>query len=524
VENRSPIQVPAPSRAEGDARPELRHAPGRLALSHTIAIVDIGSNSVRLVVYEMLARAPSQVFNEKEMAGLGRQVASTGRLADDAVAKAINALVRFRILCEAMHVGEIRVIATAAARYASNGPEFIARAEQAIGQPIELISGGREAVLSGLGVISGFDNPDGVVGDLGGGSLELISVKGGAVGQGASVPLGGLALLDRSKGSLRAAEKIVKDELDKLPQLTAMKGRDFYAVGGTWRALATLHQHRAAYPLNVMHGYSVPTRDVADFVKLVERADVSVLDAIDSVSSARRPLLAYGALVLDELIKRGKPREIIISAQGVREGLLHEQLSPEEQSADPLMQAARDYNLLRARDPRHAAELIAWTRGILETAGLPQDEPSGRMIETVCLLSDIGWRAHPDYRGEQSMNVIAHAYFTGIDHVGRAFLALTIFHRYAGMKASSPAAAGLKTLLPPAVLARALLIAAIFRVAYLLSAGMAGILPRIHAACVDNRLLLRFPDDLSALASERVEGRLKQLAKLLGRDFEIGKL
>lgn len=472
----------------------------------------------------MLARAPSQVFNEKEMAGLGRQVASTGRLADDAIAKAINALVRFRILCEAMHVGEIRVIATAAARYASNGPEFIARAEEAIGQPIELISGGREAVLSGLGVISGFDNPDGVVGDLGGGSLELISVKDGAVGQGASVPLGGLALLDRSKGSLRAAEKIVKDELDKLPQLAAMKGRDFYAVGGTWRALATLHQHRAAYPLNVMHGYSVPTRDVADFVKLVERADVSVLDAIDSVSSARRPLLAYGALVLDELIKRGKPREIIISAQGVREGLLHEQLSPEEQSADPLMQAARDYNLLRARDPRHAAELIHWTRGILETAGLPQDEPSGRMIETVCLLSDIGWRAHPDYRGEQSMNVIAHAYFTGIDHVGRAFLALTIFHRYAGMKASSPAAAGLKTLLSPTVLARAMLIAAIFRVAYLLSAGMSGILPRIPAACVDNRLLLRFPGDLAALASERVEGRLKQLAKLLGRDFEIGKL
>jgi exopolyphosphatase/guanosine-5'-triphosphate,3'-diphosphate pyrophosphatase len=479
---------------------------------------------VRLVVYEMLARAPSQVFNEKEMAGLGRQVASTGRLAEDAIEKAIHALVRFRILCEAMHVGEIRVIATAAARYAENGPDFIARAERAIGQPIELISGGREAVLSGLGVISGFDGADGVVGDLGGGSLELISVGGGAVGQGASVPLGGLALLDRSKGSLKAAEKIVKDELDKLPQLGAMKGRDFYAVGGTWRALATLHQRRANYPLSVMHGYAIPPKDAVDFVKLVERADASVLDAIDSVSSARRPLLAYGALVLDELIKRGKPRAIVISAQGVREGLLHEQLSPEDQVADPLLQAARDYNLLRARDPRHAVELIAWTRGILETAGLAQDEPSGRLVETVCLLSDIGWRAHPDYRGEQSMNVIAHAYFTGIDHVGRAFLALTTFYRYAGLKAGSPAEAGLKTLLPPPLLARALLIAAIFRVAYLLSAGMAGILPRISISCVDSRLLLRFPEDLAPLASDRVEGRLKQLARLLGRGIEIGRL
>ena len=242
------------------------------------------------------------------------------------------------------------------------------------------------------------------------------------------------------------------------------------------------------------------------------------------MSSARRPLLAYGALVLDELIKRGKPRAIVISAQGVREGLLHEQLSPEDQVADPLLQAARDYNLLRARDPRHAVELIAWTRGILETAGLAQDEPSGRLVETVCLLSDIGWRAHPDYRGEQSMNVIAHAYFTGIDHVGRAFLALTTFYRYAGLKAGSPAEAGLKTLLPPPLLARALLIAAIFRVAYLLSAGMAGILPRISISCVDSRLLLRFPEDLAPLASDRVEGRLKQLARLLGRGIEIGRL
>jgi exopolyphosphatase/guanosine-5'-triphosphate,3'-diphosphate pyrophosphatase len=505
-------------------RAEIRQAPGRLGLGDTLAIVDIGSNSVRLVVYETVARAPAQVFNEKEMAGLGRQVASTGRLAPDAMAKAIAALIRFRILCEAMHVGAIRVIATAAARYASNGPEFIARAEAAIGQPIELISGDREAVLSGLGVLSGFDNPDGVVGDLGGGSLELISVAGGRVGEGASVPLGGLALLDRSTNSLKQAERIVKDELERLPQLSAMKGRDFYAVGGTWRALATLHQRQSGYPLNVMHGYTVPARQAADFARLVERADAAVLSAIEAVSSARRPLLAYGALVLDELIKRGRPRAVVISAQGVREGLLHEQLSPEERAADPLLRAARDYNHLRARDPRHAAELIAWTRTIIETAGLSGDEPSARLTESVCLLSDIGWRAHPDYRGEQSMNVIAHAYFTGIDHIGRAFLALAIFHRYAGLKASSPAAAALKSLLPPSILERAILLAAIFRVAYLLSAGMPGILSRLPATCVDDRLILRFPDDLGALASERVAGRLKQLARLLGRDFEIARV
>jgi len=167
--------------------------------------------------------------------------------------------------------------------------------------------------------------------------------------------------------------------------------------------------------------------------------------------------------------------------------------------------------------------LIAWTRSILDSAGLEGQGVSSRMIEAVCLLSDIGWRAHPDYRGEQSMNVIAHAYFTGIDHVGRAFLALSIFHRYAGLKSSSPAATALRALLQPAMLERALLLAAIFRVAYLLSAGMAGLLPRMSATCVDGRLVLRLPEDLRPLASERVIGRLKQLAKLLGRDYEIAR-
>jgi exopolyphosphatase/guanosine-5'-triphosphate,3'-diphosphate pyrophosphatase len=494
---------------------------GRLSLGETIAIIDIGSNSVRLVVYEMLARSPAQVFNEKEMAGLGRQVATTGRLAEDAMERALEALLRFRILCEAMQVGEIRVIATAAAREAANGPAFLAKAEQAIGQRIELISGGREAYLSGLGVISGFAEPHGVAGDLGGGSLELVGVDGNRVGPGISLPIGGLALMDKAKGQIKLAEKIVREQLDHHPQLAAMRGKDFFAVGGTWRALATLHQRQSGYPLSVMHGYTVPARDVADFARLVERADASVLEAIDAVSSARRPLLAYGALVLDLLIKRGRPRAVVISASGVREGLLYDMLPEDERRVDPLLRGAQDYNQLRAREPRHAADLIEWVRRLVASAGLPDDPAGGRLQDAACLLSDIGWRAHPDYRGEQSLNVIAHAAFSGVDHPGRAFLALTVFHRYAGAKSDSPAAAGLRQLLTPRLLERSQLLASAFRVAYLLSAGMPGILPRATLACVDSRLILRLSGELHALSSERVTGRLKQLAKLLGRDYEI---
>lgn len=496
--------------------------PARLdAAADTLAIVDIGSNSVRLVVYEMLSRSPAQIFNEKEMAGLGRQVATTGRLSGEAMRKALGALRRFRILCEAMQVGAIRVIATAAARDAANGPEFLAQAREAIGQDIELISGSREAHLSALGVISGFAAPRGVVGDLGGGSLELISVEGDSVGEGISLPIGGLALMDRAKGSIKTAEKIVRDALDHHPQLAAMRGRDFFAVGGTWRALATLHQRQCGYPLSVMHGYTLPARDVADFARLVERADSAMLGSIDAVSSARRPLLAYGALVLDLLIKRGHPRAVIISAHGVREGLLHDQLALDEQRSDPLLRAAQHYNRLRARDWRHAADLVAWIEALFAGAGVPEDDAARRLQHIACLLSDIGWRAHPDYRGEQSLNVIAHAAFSGVDHPGRAFLALTVFHRYAGPKGESLAAEGLRRLLTPRLIERSQVLAAAFRVAYLLSAGMPGILPRIGLTCVDSRLVLRLPDDLAALASDRVSGRLKQLARLLGREPEI---
>lgn len=507
-----PIDEPTPARGEG--------AQGRILRSRPVAIIDIGSNSVRLVVYENLSRSPTPIFNEKEMAGLGRGVASTGELRPEAVEAALSALRRFRILCAAMDVTDIRVIATAAARLARNGAAFIAAAEEACGRKIELISGEREAYLSALGVVSGFVSPDGVVGDLGGGSLELVEVRGASVGQGLSLPLGGLALQDRSGGSIKVAEKIVRDALDSVPQVEAMQGRNFYAVGGTWRAIAKLHQRQTNYPLSVMQAYAMPPRDVADFARLVERVDADILDSIEAVASARRPLLAYGALVLEQLIKRGKPKSVIVSAQGVREGLLHEQLPPEEQAIDPLKRAAADYNSLRSRNPGHADELIAWLDAFFASTGLDETPAEERLRHVACLLADIGWRAHPDYRGEQSLNVIAHAAFIGIDHPGRAFLALSVFYRYAGLK-DDPVILRLRELLGARMLDRARVIGAAFRVSYLLSAAMPGLLPRMPLTCDNGKLILRTPAELSTLASERVAGRLKQLGKLLGRDSRI---
>src|SRR5277367_618796 len=307
----------------------LDNARGRLP-GKPLAIVDIGSNSVRLVSYESQSRALTPTFNEKALCGLGKGVAMTGLLPEDGIVKALAALQRFRVLCNTMGICDVSGIATAAVRDAANGPEFLNRAECVLGCKIELLSGQREAKLSALGVISSIYKADGIVGDLGGGSLELTDVRDGECAPGVTLPLGGLSLMDLSERSPKKAAKIVREKLATVKALQGLAGRTFYAVGGTWRALARLHMRQRQYPMNVMHNYVIPTRDALEFARLVERIEADALLSIEFVSAARRPLLAYGAVVLEEIIRKAAPKEIVMSALGVREGMLYQRLSQGE--------------------------------------------------------------------------------------------------------------------------------------------------------------------------------------------------
>jgi len=496
----------------------VREAPGRLKLGSPIAIIDIGSNSVRLVAYEGMARALTPLYNEKVLCGLGRQVATTGRLDDEAVDRALRALARFRVLCDTMQASDVFVLATAAARDATNGPSFLKAAAKACGRPIRLLSGGEEARFSALGIVAGFYKPDGIAGDMGGGSLELVDVKGANVGQGVTMPLGGLALQDMSGGSLKKAQKIVRAALeDASEHLENLHGRTFYAVGGTWRALARLHQAATDYPLHVMHNYILNPEDGLGFLRLVEGADAKSLKDIESVSEARRPLLAYGAIVLEEIIRLGEPKEVAISAFGVREGVLFDQLDPETQKRDPLLTAAADLNLLRSRSPRHGEELCEWTEAFMKSLGIAESETETRLRRAACLLADIGWRAHPDYRGEQSLNIIAYGAFAGLDHPGRAYLALSIFFRHEGL---SPDRVGsrIRSLAGPRYLERARLLAALMRIAYPVSVSMEGILPQAPLRAKGRQVVLQLPARMKDLANERLAGRMKALGKLLGME------
>src|SRR3954468_6047661 len=484
----------------------------------SVAVIDIGSNSVRLVVYEAMARSLVTIFNEKALCGLGREVQSTGLLAPDAVAKALTSLRRFRALCRIQKDGRVFAIATAACRDATNGPEFIAKAERICGVQIDILSGPREAKLSAHGVIAGIHNPDGIVGDLGGGSLELIDVRGNRARSGVTLPLGSLALQDSSHKSLKRAERIVRSEISAVGLLRAGRGRTFYAVGGTWRALARIHIIQSGYPLKVMHGYAIPGSDALDFASRLRRlAAADMLANIEIIADARRPLLTYAALVLEYIIRVARPKTIVFSTFGVREGLLYEMLPQEERAKDGFICAAQTLNQLLSRSGRHAEELVACTDRFVRVVKLRETDEDRRLRHAACLLSDIGWRVHPDHRGEETLSLITNGNFGSINHQGRAFVALSVFYRYAGLSEENEPPPSTRDLVPPAMNERARVLGAAFRVAHLISAARPGVLPATHFRSRGRKLMLVFEHQMVDLVADRVGSRFKQLARLVGR-------
>jgi len=484
-----------------------------------VAVIDIGSNTVRLVIYDRLSRNPLPVFNEKVACGLGSEIVSTTRLADDAVAEALAAMKRFRAICTGWGLAQAEVVATAAVREAENGASFIRRVETIWQGSVRVLSGQEEARLAAEGIICGFREPDGIVGDLGGGSLELVDVFGTRSKDGTTLPLGGLRLFEAARGSIDKAKSIVREAIEDNPTLLGLKGRSFFAAGGTWRALATLHMHQTGYPLRILHAYSVPAEVMADFADSVQRADPETIPFIDLVASARKPYLSFGALVLREIIKSGRPSEIVISELGIREGLLYEKLSAAEKAHDPLLNMAESLNDANSRSPAYAAELIEWMDRLVASSDLDETEDERRLRRVACLLSDIGWRAHPDHGGDQAALLIADSGFIGVNHAERAFLALSVFYRYAGLKDEPPL--GLQQLLSKRQTERAKTLGVAMRVAYLLSASAPGVLSRSPVRVDGGDLVLRLPRDLAPLAGPRLKTRLKQLGKQVGYKHDV---
>jgi exopolyphosphatase/guanosine-5'-triphosphate,3'-diphosphate pyrophosphatase len=483
-------------------------------------IVDIGSNSVRLVVYDELGRAPLPRFNEKSMCRLGEGLAETDAIADHNYGRAIEAVRRFRAIADAMGVERLDATATEAVRRASNGPALVAAIAREAGLQVRVLSGAEEAHFAAQGVISGLFRPVGLVGDMGGGSLEVAEVLDDRVGErSVSLPLGALPV----QSLLKRGERAARDRIDELlraglpPVLTEPV---FYAVGGGFRALAKAHMIAADAPVRVVHGYRVPADEIRAFAKRIWHLPPDRLAALPGVASRRVPTLPAAAIVLDRVVKHLGPEWVEFSALGLREGWLYAQLPKAERYLDPLLEGAQLFGLPLARVPGFAAALGRWTDELF-----PGEMPADRRLRlALCALSDIAWRDHPDVRAEESFRRLLQFPFIGMNHTERAFLALAIHARYAG----APNARWLKpavSLLSPSLRRRAMVLGRTLLLGYRFSGGvpeiLAGARLRIDADIVRLEVgrAARVPD------SEAVAERLALLAAALGvRRTEVAEL
>jgi exopolyphosphatase/guanosine-5'-triphosphate,3'-diphosphate pyrophosphatase len=478
-----------------------------------VAIIDIGSNSVRLVVYSGAKRSPSVIFNEKVMAGLGRDVGPDGALGESARASALAALERFRLLTRRMDVVRTRVVATAAVRDASNGGDFLADV-RALGFDPVVLPGDEEGRLAGLGVVSGIPDADGIVGDLGGGSLELVEVAGGRPGRAASLPFGILRLEALDRRADDAFMRKVAKAVTAVGFAEAARGRAFYMVGGSWRALGQFDMALADHPLPIAHQHALAPARAGALRAALRRIGRDELRTIPQISAARVPALPLAARMLEAVTAALAPRTLIVSSFGIREGLLYDALDSAMRARDPLIEAAREAGAGLGRFAQHGDLLDRWIAPAFD------DEPEqARLRLAACLLADIAWAAHPDFRAERGIDMALHGYWVAIDAPGRVMLAQALFCAFGGGRdLPYPAIAAL---CPPEARARAAAWGHAIRLGQRLSGGVAAGLEHSRLERGAARLTLRLARGDAALLSETVERRLRTLAGAMGLEPEV---
>jgi exopolyphosphatase / guanosine-5'-triphosphate,3'-diphosphate pyrophosphatase len=490
-----------------------------LEAASAVAIVDIGSNSVRLVIFEGLTRNPYTIFNEKALCGIGRGLQSSGKLDKKGVDHALETLSRYRSVANGMGVKRLQVVATAAVRDAKNGTEFVEEAEEICGCSIRVLSGEEEARLAAFGVISGIPDADGLVGDLGGGSLELNGVhKREISGMGTTLPFGPLRLIDLSGDRIDRARVIVDEGLKRITGLEKMKGRSLYAVGGVWRNLGRIHMGWVKYPVHILHQYEIPRSEALRLCEVIAQQSRRSLERLD-IPRRRTESLPFGAVVMERLLRATEISRVVISAYGVREGLLFSQLPDSVKAQDPLIETCSEWADRQGRGGSAGDEVTAFLAGLFE------DESPGdrRFRRAACLLSDIGWRHHPDYRADITFQEILQGALAGTPHRGRLLIALAVYYRYAGeVELTGPLKRYSDFMGGEGALA-ALRIGLGARLAYNLVGPATGLLAEFTLKISGKELLLVVPKRRQGLIGETVEKRLADLAEAFNKGWKIEK-
>ncbi|WP_370931954.1 exopolyphosphatase [Bartonella sp. DGB1] len=490
---------------------------------NSVAVIDIGSNSVRWVVYDNIVRLPQVLFNEKISCALGSGIELTGLLNQQGVELSYKAFKRFRFLMDKIGVNKIYAFATAAVRDALNGKEFINKAETILKISITILSGEQEAHYAALGIKSGFFQPQGLVADLGGGSLELSYIEKGDIELATSFPLGGLRLHDKANGRLSNARDLVKDCLSNsnfLQKFLSKDFKNFYAIGGIWRSIAKLHMSAKNYPLKILHGYIINLEEIRRFLQRIAKGDVDHLKGIENIAKNRRYLLAYGAIVLGELLSILRPQKILISSYGIREGCLYQLLPTKIQEQDPLLSFASEMSKSYSRSLSHISELIKWTEQSFIALDIKENHIEKRYREAACYLLDIGWRAEVDYKGVQAFDMIVYGGIAGATHTARLFIACAVYYGNQLSMKEFKNNELVNSLLSQENHKKAKILGILLSTATLLSAFNTGIISELVWENDDKQVTLVIPQKYLDLMGENLDKRLASLKQLISKNIE----
>ena len=492
-----------------DNRPESRQT----------AVIDLGSNSVRLVIYRLEGRAIWTIFNEKALAGLGRDLPATGRLCVEGAELALSVLQRFRALLKGWAPQDITAVATAAVREAADGPAFLRRVAAETGVEVRLLSGAEEARYSALGVIAGDPAAEGVVGDLGGSSLELVRLSAGEPEDGETLPLGPFALGAPRALDIDRTRRVIEAEL--APLNGRFRTRTFHAVGGAWRNLALLHMEITQYPLRVAHQYEMSRADTLEMARFVERQSKSSLERIPGLSKKRFDTLPYAALALEALIERLGIEQVVISAYGLREGLLFEAMDPSVRAQDPLLVGCEALTGVRGLSQDLGPALEDWLAPAFSRLPSLFGTRDRVLMAAACRLADIGARLHPDHRADIAFEEVLRAPLAGMTHAERAFLACAAFSRHTAAT-TPPEPAIVNRLLTPERRQRARALGAAVRLGCDLSGRNSMLLSNSAISIVADRVELSAKPGWEAmLLGEQTAKRAQTLAAALRLQLEI---
>jgi exopolyphosphatase/guanosine-5'-triphosphate,3'-diphosphate pyrophosphatase len=475
-------------------------------------VVDLGSNSVRLVVYEGACRNPMAIFNEKAVLRLGRGLSATGRLNEEGMTQAFTVMHRYYAVARAMGAQPFEVLATAAVRDARNGPDFVAALKQRMpGVKISVLSGLEEAELSAEGVLCGIPTADGILADIGGGSLELVRLHSGTRGASHTLRLGVIRLIERSDNDPTRARAIAELDMQSVPWLSHAVGADLYLVGGAWRALARIHMAQTAYPLHMVHHYTISREEARDLAVLISTAGRRALERLPGMPRRRIDDLPFAAVVLRRLLRLTGVRRVVFSASGLREGWYMQRMPADIRAHDPLVSAASEMAMRLGRDPSLPPALLDWTQPLFS-----HEMPGAqRLREVACWMSDVGSHDHPEFRAEQSFLRVLRQPGIGLDHYARAYLALVTAMRYE-VDADAEFLRPARLLLDVASANRAEVLGVALRLAYTLSAGTPDLLAGTSLSLQGGQLVLRLQEDSGVFAGESVIRRLDRLAQALG--------